>query len=311
MNVHIDVTSGTFDGNEVTAEQINEGLSTFNFSSITDFVIDHYEDNKMYVTMEGLGNRILEYEPEYCGTWNVINANSFSASLYWRESTSSSDKPDYITLNRDKTFKIEFNGNAYKVYGTYTITDGKLEFTPLKGGRVSDDDDELGSGDTFKSIFEIYECHFGKNFGALYYNKESRNNFVLLQKENAENDTYSAPAKNKDLVGRYVAMTKGGSTWVTYTYVFKSDNSYTAYKEYVTTSTNGLSYTLTVGGTYDVSDGSLSLKPDASKTEFVSNSTLENQPIPTEPSSVEVTYTVQSGDSTLKITDLNKLFYKF
>lgn len=304
MNVHIDVTSGTFGGNEVTAEQINEALSNFGFSSITDFLIDHYEDNKMYVTMEGLGDRILEYIPEYCGTWNVIDTSSFYTGGLWKTT-------DYITLNKDKTFKLVIGGNQVKLLGTYTMNEGKLVFNPLKGGSTEVADDELGDPESFKKYLETYDYHFGKNFGVLSYYDETQNHFIFFQNENAKDEVYTEPANKKDLVGRYVAISKGGAIWITYTYVFKADNTYTATTQYITTATGGLNYSYKVSGSYSVSDGALSIKPDASKTEFVSNSTLENPPVPAEPSSVDVTYSVQSGDSTLKITDLNKLFYKF
>lgn len=304
MNVHIDVTSGTFGGNEVTAEQINEALSNFGFSSITDFVIDHYEDNKMYVTMEDLGDRILEYIPEYCGTWNVSDTSSFSTSLLWKTT-------DYITLNKDKTFKLVFNGNQVKLLGTYTTNEGKLVFNPLKGGSTNVADDELGDPESFKRYLETYDYHFGKNFGVLSYYDETQNHFIFFQKENAEEEVYTAPAKNKDLVGRYVSMRKGGSTWVTYTYVFRADNTYTATAQYITIATDGLNYSYKVSGSYSVTDGSLSLKPDASKTELDTNSTLEKPPVPAEPSSKNVTYKIQTSDSTMKIDELNKVFYKF
>lgn len=304
MNVHIDVTSGTFGGNEVTAEQINEALSNFGFSSITDFVIDHYEDNKMYVTMEGLGNRILEYIPEYCGTWNVIDTSSFSTSVLWKTT-------DYITLNKDKTFKLVIGGNQVKLLGTYTTNEGKLVFNPLKGGSTNVADDELGDSESFKRYLETYDYHFGKNYGVLSYYDETQNHFIFFQKENAEEEVYTAPANNKDLVGRYVSMSKGGATWVTYTYVFRADNTYTATSQYITTATGGLNYSYKVSGSYSVSEGSLSLKPDASKTELDTNSTLEKPPVPAEPSSKNVTYKIQTSDSTMKIDELNKVFYKF
>lgn len=311
LNGHIDISSGTLNDSEIGTEEINNYFSLIGLSSSMDFVIDHYEDNKMYVTIAELGDRILEYAPEYCGTWNVINTSSAAAGLIWRESTSSTDKPDYITLNRNKTFKLELSNNQAKVIGTYSINNGKLEFNPLKGGSTNVADDELGDPESFKRYLETYDYHFGKNYGVLSYYDETQNHFIFFQKENAEAEVYTEPANKKDLVGRYVSMSKGGATWITYTYVFKADNTYTATTQYITTATGGLNYSYKVSGSYSVSDGALSIKPDASKTEFVSNSTLDNPPVPAEPSSVDVTYRVQSGDSTLKITDLNKLFYKF
>lgn len=303
MNVHIDISSGILNDSEIGTEEINTYFSFIGLSSSMDFVIDHYEDNKMYVTIAELGNRILEYIPEYCGTWNVFNT-SLSTGVLWKTT-------DYITLNKDKTFKLVIGGNQVKLLGTYTMNEGKLVFNPLKGGSTKVPDDELGDPESFKRYLETYDYHFGKNFGVLSYYDETQNHFIFFQKENAEEEVFTAPAKNKDLVGRYVAMSKSGSTWVTYTYVFRADNTYTATTQYITTASSGLNYSYKVSGSYSVSDGSLSLKPDASKTEFDTNSTLENPPVPAEPSSVNVTYKIQTSDSIMKIDELNKVFYKF
>lgn len=243
-------------------------------------------------------------ETEYCGTWNVFDTSSFYTGSLWKTT-------DYITLNKDKTFKLVIGGNQVKLLGTYTMNEGKLVFNPLKGGSTKVADDELGDPESFKKYLETYDYHFGKNFGVLSYYDETQNHFIFFQNENAKEEVYTEPSKNKDLVGKYVAISKGSATFVTYTYVFKTDNTYTASTQYITTTSNGLNYTLTVSGSYSVSNGKLSLKPDASKTVYITNATSETPYEPTEPSREDVTYTVQTGDSTLKITDFNKLFYKF
>ena len=179
LNGHIDISSGTLNDSEIGTEEINNYFSLIGLSSSMDFVIDHYEDNKMYVTIAELGNRILEYIPEYCGTWKVFNTSSFYTTGLWKTT-------DYITLNKDKTFKLVIGGNQVKLLGTYTMNEGKLVFNPLKGGSAKFADDELGDPESFKRYLETYDYHFGKNFGVLSYYDETQNHFIVFQKENAE-----------------------------------------------------------------------------------------------------------------------------